>query len=72
MTRGRIALLVVGLIVLAGVGAGVFRSVEEGVEAMVRLDRVFEPDPARHEEYAGNYEQYRKLWPLMKPFLTGL
>ncbi len=61
-----------GAAILAGVGAGVFGSVEEGVEAMVRLDRVFEPDPARHAAYTGRYEQYRKLWPLMKEYLTGL
>ena len=33
---------------------------------------VFEPDPARHAAYAGRFEQYRKLWPLMKDYLTGL
>jgi xylulokinase len=61
-----------GAAILAGIGAGIFRSVEEGVEAMVKLDRSFEPDPARHRAYAGRYEQYRQLWPLMKPFLTNL
>ncbi len=61
-----------GAAILAGVGAGVFQSVEEGVRAMVSLDRTFEPDPARHRAYAGRYAQYRKLWPLMKDYLTGL
>jgi xylulokinase len=61
-----------GAAILAGVGAGVFSSVEEGVAAMVSLDRTFEPDAARHQAYAERYAQYRKLWPLMKDYLTSL
>lgn len=58
--------------IIAGVGSGVFGSYAEGVEAMVRLERVFEPDSQQHRRYAARYEQYRKLWPLMGAYLRDL
>ena len=42
-----------------------------GVETMVKLDRVFEPDPDLVDRYAQRYEQYRCMWPLMRDFLKG-
>lgn len=35
-----------GAAILAGVGAGEFGSIQEGIEATVRVDKVFEPDAA--------------------------
>lgn len=58
-----------GAAILAGVGAGIFASVEEGAAAMVKLEQTFEPDPAQHTRYARSYDRYRMLWPLMKDFL---
>ena len=57
-----------GAAILAGIGAGEFASHEDGVQAMVKLDRTFEPDPARHERYRARFEQYRRIWPLIKEF----
>jgi len=48
------------------VGARVFPSFESGVEAMVQLGHTFEPDAIQHQRYAGRFEEYRKLWPLVK------
>jgi xylulokinase len=58
-----------GVAILAGVGTGYFRSVEDGVKAMVALGERFEPDPARQRMYEERFEKYRALWPLMKDFL---
>jgi len=58
-----------GAAIIAGVGAGIFSSFEEGVEQMVRLERRFEPDPRRHAAYVRRFEDYRSLWPLMAPYL---
>ncbi|MGC9521283.1 MAG: FGGY-family carbohydrate kinase [Anaerolineae bacterium] len=58
-----------GAAIIAGVGAGVFDSFEEGSEAMVSLERTFEPDPRRHVLYEPWFEQYKRLWPLMQEFL---
>lgn len=61
-----------GAAILAGVGVGVYGSTEEGVVAAVRLDREFEPDPEMHERYDARFEQYRRLWPLMKDYLRDI
>jgi xylulokinase len=58
-----------GVAILAGVGTGAFRSVEDGVKSMVALGRRFEPDPARQRSYGERFGKYKSLWPLMKDFL---
>jgi xylulokinase len=60
-----------GAAIIAGVGNGVF-SFEEGVEAMVRLERTFEPDPQRQARYESRFEKYKRLWPLMQEYLRSL
>lgn len=61
-----------GAAITAGFGAGVFASVEEGVDAMVQLDRVFEPDLARSARYQHRFEQYQELSPLLRSYLRDL
>jgi len=51
-----------GAAILAGVGRGVFPSFAAGVQAMVRLERTFEPDTQRQEWYAARFEEYRRLF----------
>lgn len=50
-----------GAAIIAGVGCGSFRSYDEGVKAMVRLDRRFEPDPKRHLQYQEQFAKYQNL-----------
>lgn len=57
---------------LAGIGTGVYASVEEAVDACVSIERVFEPDGRRHEIYQERMALYRELYPTMKDFLTKL
>ncbi|NLF26627.1 MAG: xylulokinase, partial [Clostridiales bacterium] len=48
-----------GAAIVAGVGAGVFRDVQEGCRAIVRLgDQVVPPDPESHRAY----ERYHRLF----------
>ncbi len=47
-----------GAALLGGVGAGVFASIEEGVEAMVNVTGQVEPDPANHKVYDDMYQAY--------------
>ncbi len=61
-----------GAAIIAGVGSGVFSSYEAGVEAMVRLEQTFEPDPQQQKLYEGRFEKYRRLWPLMEDYLRDL
>jgi len=55
----------------AGKGAGIFPSIEAGVEAMVKLDRVFELDAPNSRRYRDNFENYKKIWPLLKDYLRA-
>jgi xylulokinase len=63
---------VLGAAILAGVGCGVFPSLEVAVDRMVHLDRRFDPDPSRKSVYDERFAQYRRLWPLMAGFLRTL
>ena len=49
---------VLGAAIMGGVGAGVFGSLAEGAEAMVRVDRTYEPDPSN----ATLYDELYKAW----------
>jgi xylulokinase len=60
-----------GAAILAGAGTGEFGSIEEGARRMVSVAGGFEPDPARGAQYAQAYERYRRLWPLLRDFLTS-
>ena len=46
---------------------GVFASAKEAVEAMVRVNRRFEPNPENHKIYTDIFEKaYKKLYPSLK------
>ncbi len=61
-----------GAAIIAGVGSGIFPTYGAGVEAMVKLDRTFEPDPKKQELYEARFDRYRHLNPLTKDFLKDL
>ena len=61
-----------GAAIMAGVGSGMFRDYETGVQAMVKLDRRFDPDPNRHELYQERFETYTGLYPLTERYLRNL
>ena len=61
-----------GAAILAGAGCGVFSSLEDGVESMVHLDRIFEPDPAKQRLYEERFAKYQRLGPLMADYLRAL
>ena len=61
-----------GAALMAGAGCGVFASLEEAAEAMVSFDREFTPNQQRTEQYSRSFQQYKKMWPLMGPFLRNL
>lgn len=55
-----------GVALLAGVGAGLYRSVEEACDAAIRTVSITEPDPQRHEVYGEYYQIYRSLYQSLK------
>ena len=61
-----------GAAILAGIAVGIFRHPAEAVGRFVKADRVFEPDPLRHQVYQQKLQAYRELFPLLKDFLARL
>ena len=61
-----------GAAILAGVATGVYASPQQGVEACVARERVFEPDSTRHQIYTEQYGRYRQLFPALKGILADL
>ncbi|HET9495828.1 MAG TPA: xylulokinase [Chloroflexia bacterium] len=55
-----------GAALLAGVGAGVYRDVDEAVEAAIQLTERVEPGPDR-AVYSDYYGLYRELYPALAP-----
>jgi xylulokinase len=56
-----------GAALLAGVRAGVFADATEAAARCVRARDRIEPDPAWAEVYARGYDNYRLLYPTLKP-----
>jgi len=52
-----------GVAILAGVGAGLYKSVPEACRKMIRINNVQEPIAEHVPKYAKVYEIYRKLYP---------
>jgi xylulokinase len=63
---------ILGAAIIAGTGQGIFPTLEDGVKAMVRLDRTFTPDPQQQKLYERWFEMYTHLWPLTKDYLREL
>jgi xylulokinase len=51
-----------GAAILAGVGAGIYPSLEEAVDRLSRRRAVFEPDPAVESIYQSRFTIYRQLY----------
>ena len=54
---------VLGAAILAGVGGGVYNSVEEAMATLVKFDRIFEPDARRQRQYDASFAHYHELYP---------
>lgn len=57
-----------GACILAGVGAGVFKDVEEGCNSMLRVQKVIEPIQENVKIYNDYYESYKMLYPALKNY----
>jgi len=57
---------------LAGVGAGVWPDVDAACAATVAITGQVAPDLGQSERYQSLYEQYRALYPALKPSFRGL
>jgi len=51
-----------GAAILAGYGAGIYPSIEEGAQRCVRIERTFSPDMENHKVYEQMYPVWRKVY----------
>ena len=57
---------------LAMVGCGAYESVEACAEALVHVKETLEPDPALAARYEERYQQFKAIYPAMKPLFKVL
>ena len=61
-----------GVALLAGVGAGIFKTVQEACEKTIRLKDRTQPTAANVATYELFYRTYRSLYPALKPLFADL
>jgi xylulokinase len=54
-----------GVAIQAGTATGVFSSIADGVRAMVRVRRIYEPDLTRHEGYMEKARLFARIYPTL-------
>ncbi len=55
-----------GVALLAGVGAGIYSSVPEACDAVIRTDKATDCDPENHRRYQEYYQLYTEIYPQIK------
>jgi xylulokinase len=61
-----------GAALLAGVGANWWKSVEEACDAVVEVQKRVKPDPKAADAMRKQYENYRLLYPALKPLFARM
>ena len=61
-----------GAALLAGVGAKFWASVDEACDAVVKVQQRVRPDPGGAKVLAIQYENFRRLYPALKPLFAQL
>ena len=57
---------------LAAVACGVFASVEDAAEKLVRIVDTVEPEAALVEKYEARYAQFKQIYPTCRPLFEAL
>jgi sugar (pentulose or hexulose) kinase len=60
-----------GAAILAGQACGAFAGAAGAVRRLVRFDRVYQPDPARHQRYASLRGRYQEILAAIRPLFAG-
>ena len=61
-----------GVALLAGVGAGIYSSVEQACDAVITYNKPQSPDPVKAARYEECYALFRKLYPALKESYAAL
>jgi xylulokinase len=55
-----------GVAILAGTASGIYKSIEDAVQRLVKKKREFYPDEKLHEIYMEKFQTYKKIYPAVK------
>jgi xylulokinase len=55
-----------GAAILAGVGTGIYSSISEACDRVVKVVHRYEPDNVIHQQYNAHYQLFHSLYPLLK------
>ncbi len=58
-----------GVAILAGTAAGIYNSLDEAVEMLVKVKKNFYPDEQKHQFYQEKFKIYQKIYPAVKQVL---
>lgn len=61
-----------GAAMLAAVGTGVFKDVEEAAAEVVHIVDVIEPEPELAARYEEKYQQFKQIYPALKPVFDSM
>jgi xylulokinase len=61
-----------GACILAAVGCGKFKSVEEAGTKLIKVTQTIDQEPELVEKYERKYQQWRKMYPALKPIYTEI
>jgi len=59
-----------GVAMLAGTASGVYSSLDDAVERLVKVKQVYYPDEEKHRIYQGKYLVYKNIYPHIKSILN--
>lgn len=60
-----------GVAMLAGTAAGIYNSLEEAVDKLVKIKKEFYPDKEKYQLYQQRFEIYKKIYPGIKNILNS-
>ncbi len=55
-----------GVAILAGVACGIYKDVEDGIERIVKVKKVYNPEPSMSEYYQEQFVKYKRVYQAMK------
>lgn len=61
-----------GAAMLAAVACGAYKSVKEAAEAIVTVKETIEPDAELAAKYEARYQQFREIYPVLRPLFQKL
>jgi xylulokinase len=57
-----------GAAILAGVGVGIWESVQKACQEVIEINQLISPEPSVAADYEKLYQKFRELYPALKPY----